>query len=312
MLAQPLATGPSVTDVALPGGDAEWLFEPKLDGLRCLAVRNGSDAAVWSRNGLSFSSRFDTIVEALRALPADNFVLDGEVVGTIGGRPDFGALQQGIATAVEYWVFDLPWLLGQDLRHLPIEDRKGLLAKTVEDNPSVKVVQSLAGGAPELFEHACVEGWEGLMAKRRGSAYIEGRSADWRKLKCLCRQEMVIGGYTEPSGTRSGFGALLLGYWQGDELVYAGKVGTGFTQHVLTQLHLALVGLERPSSPFATPVRERTAHWVEPKLVAEVRFTSWTPDLRLRHPSFLGLRTDKASREVVREECRSRLGRGTR
>jgi len=307
MLAEAVQAGPSGAGTALSGGRAEWLFEPKLDGLRCLAVRNGDDVGLWSRNGLSFNSRFAPIVKDLKAVPAENFVLDGEVVGIVGGRPDFGALQQGTAAGVEYRVFDLPWLLGQDLRHLPIEDRKALLAKTIEDNPSIKVVQGLEGDAQRLFEQACADGWEGLVAKRRGSTYIEGRSGDWRKLKCTCRQEMVIGGYTEPSGARSGFGALLLGYWERGELVYAGKVGTGFTERVLADLHGALVALERASSPFGSKVAERKAHWVEPELVAEVAFTSWTPDLRLRHPSFLGLRPDKASREVVREEC----GRGT-
>jgi bifunctional non-homologous end joining protein LigD len=307
MLAEAVQAPSSGADAALPGGGAEWLFEPKLDGLRCLAVRNGTDVALLSRNGLSFNSRFAAIVKDLKAVPAENFVLDGEVVGIVGGLPDFGALQQGTAADVEYRVFDLPWLLGQDLRHLPIEDRKALLAKTIEDNPSVKVVQGLNGDAQRLFAQACADGWEGLVAKRRGSTYVEGRSADWRKLKCQCRQEMVIGGYTEPSGARSGFGALLLGYWEGGELVYAGKVGTGFTQRALADLHEALVRLERASNPFRGKVAERKAHWVEPELVAEVAFTSWTPDLRLRHPSFLGLRPDRVSREVVREEC----GRGT-
>jgi len=308
MLAQAARTGPSGAGSVLRGGPAEWLFEPKLDGLRCLAVRNGNDVALWSRNGLSFNSRFATIVKALRALPAENFVVDGEVVGMVGERPDFGALQQGKAADVEYWVFDLPWLLGQDLRHLAIENRKALLAKTVEDNPSIKLVQGLEGDAQQLFEQVCADGWEGLMAKRRSSVYVEGRSADWQKLKCSCRQEMVIGGYTEPSGARSGFGALLLGYWEGDGLAYAGKVGSGFTERALADLHGTLARLERSSSPFGTRVAERKAHWVEPELVAEVAFTGWTPDLRLRHPSFVGLRPDKASREVVREEC----SRGTK
>ena len=307
MLAQAVQAPNSGADPALPGGRGEWLFEPKLDGLRCLAVRNGSDVALLSRNGLSFNSRFAEIVKALKAVPAENFVLDGEVVGIVDGLPDFGALQQGTAADVEYRVFDLPWLLGQDLRHLPIEDRKVLLAKTIEDNPSVKLVPGLDGDAQGLFEQACAAGWEGLMAKRRGSTYSEGRSADWRKLKCKCRQELVIGGYTVPSGARSGFGALLLGYWEGGELVYAGKVGTGFTERVLADLHGALLRLERASSPFGSKVAERKAHWVEPELVAEVAFTGWTPDLRLRHPSFLGLRPDRASREVVREE----RGQGT-
>ncbi len=306
MLAQPVQTGRSGANAVLPAGNAEWLFEPKLDGLRCVAVRNGTEVALWSRNALSFSARFPAIVEALRAVPADNFVLDGEVVALVGGRNDFGALQQGAADDVAYRVFDLPWLLGQDLRHLPIEDRKVLLDKTIEGNPSVKAVEALDGEVGQLFERACAAGWEGLMAKRRGSSYTEGRSGDWRKLKCVCRQDMVIGGYTEPSGARSGFGALLLGYWEGSELVYAGKVGTGFTERTLAELHGALAELGTASSPFATRVVEAKAHWARPELVAEVAFSSWTADLRLRHPSFVRLRPDKESREVVREEC----GRG--
>ncbi len=330
MLAEAAPPGTALTKVLLTGPPGEWLLEPKLDGLRCIAVRNGREISLFSRNHLPFTARFPTIVHAVASLPATNFVLDGEVVGIVDGRPNFGALQgdfgalqadfgalqarfgalqakfgalqEGEAPTIEYWVFDLPWLLGQDLRHLPIEERKDLLTQAVPTGGPIRLVPALEGEARQLFEQACEQGWEGMVAKRSGSVYREGRSAEWRKLKCTRRQEMVIGGFTEPRGTRDGFGALLLGYWEQDELVYAGKVGTGFTDATLRGLLRALLKLERPSSPFASPVTERAAHWVEPSLVAEVSFSNWTRDGRLRHPSFLGLRQDKASRDVVREE----------
>jgi bifunctional non-homologous end joining protein LigD len=306
MLAQADSAATSNSRSPLAGPAGAWFFEPKLDGLRCIAVRNGSDVSLFSRNELSFSERFPTIVSAVKALPATNFVLDGELVGMIDRRPDFGALQHGSAPDIEYWVFDMPWLLGQDLRHLPIEERKGLLAKAVPDGGAVRVVPSLPGDPADLFEAACQQGWEGLVAKRAGSLYRPGRSPDWRKLKCECRQEMVIGGFTEPQGTRDSFGALLLGYWEGDDLIYAGKVGTGFTRATLHELYLAMAGLEMSASPFSAAVAERGARWVEPKLVVEVAFSNWTRDGRLRHPSFVRLRPDKSSRDVVREECGSR------
>jgi bifunctional non-homologous end joining protein LigD len=224
-------------------------------------------------------------------------------VGLEDGRPDFGALQQGSAGAVEYWVFDLPWLLGQDLRHLPIESRKSLLAKTIGPGQSLKVVPSLQGDPRQLLEKMCRDGGEGLVAKRPGSNYREGRGGDWYKLKCGCRQELVIGGFTSPSGTRTGFGALLLGYWRDGHLMYAGKVGTGFTQATLKDVLARLVPIERPSSPFAAPVPEKGPRWVEPQMVAEVAFSNWTREGRLRHPSFLGLRPDKVSEDVGREDC---------
>jgi bifunctional non-homologous end joining protein LigD len=306
MLAQADAPGSAGARGPLHARGGEWLFEPKLDGLRCLAVRNGKEVSLFSRNELSFNERFPTIARAVKALPATNVVLDGELVGMIDRRPDFGALQQGSAADIEYWVFDMPWLLGQDLRHLPIEERKSLLAKAVPDGGPVKIVPTLDGKPDELFADACKRGWEGLVAKRARSLYKGGRSSDWRKLKCECGQEMVIGGFTEPQGSRDSFGALLLGYWEAGALVYAGKVGTGFTRAVLHDLYKSLSGLERPSSPFASVVAEKGARWVEPELVAEVVFSNWTRDGRLRHPSFVRLRSDKASHDVVREECGSR------
>ncbi len=300
MLAQLEAVGPGAASVALRAGPGEWLYEPKLDGLRCLAVRNGPEVTLFSRNRLSFNARFPSVVKALARLPADNFVIDGELVGMVEGRADFGALQQGAATG-QLWAFDLPWLLGRDLRHLPIEDRKVLLAKTVTESGELKVVRALEGDPRELFEGACRDRWEGLVAKRAGSQYRSGRSGDWRKLKCDYRQELVVGGFTAPRGTRDAFGALLLGYWEAGELVYAGKVGTGFDRSELADLLRRLEQSERATSPFRPGTKTGPARWAEPELVVEVEFSNWTTDGRLRHPRFVGLRPDKPAEEVVRE-----------
>jgi bifunctional non-homologous end joining protein LigD len=301
MLAHLGGAGPGAASGPLAGGTGEWLYEPKLDGLRCIAVRNGREVTLFSRNRLSFNARFPSVVHALGQLPATNFVIDGELVGMIEGRPDFGALQQGRALA-QLWAFDLPWLLGRDLRHLPIEDRKALLAKAVTEGPDLKVVPVLEGDPRRLFEGACRNGWEGLVAKRSGSRYTSGRSSDWRKLKCGYRQELVVGGFTAPRGTRDGFGALLVGYWEAHELVFAGKVGTGFAGSELACLLRRLEGLERSTSPFRPGTKTGAARWVGPELVVEVGFSNWTADGRLRHPRFLGLRSDKSGAEVVRED----------
>ncbi|MGO9659189.1 MAG: non-homologous end-joining DNA ligase [Acidimicrobiales bacterium] len=302
MLAQLEAVSPEAASGPLAGKPGEWIFEPKLDGLRCTAVRNGPEVTLFSRNRLSFNARFPSVVKALGQLAATNFVIDGELVGMIQGRPDFGALQQG-AAQVQLWAFDLPWLLGRDLRHLPLEDRKALLDKTVTEGADLRVVRALLGDPRLLFERACQDRWEGLVAKRSGSRYVPGRSSDWRKLKCGYRQELVVGGFTAPRGTRQGFGALLVGYWDAGELVYAGKVGTGFDRSELAQLLRRLEGAERRTSPFRPGTKTDVARWVSPELVVEVEFSNWTTDGRLRHPRFLGVRADKPSKEVVRESA---------
>ena len=305
---EPMLASPGAEVAGRPGGPLRseagaWLLEQKLDGLRCVAARNGGTVALWSRNRLPFNERFPQIAKELLSFSVPNFVLDGEIVALVAGRPDFSALQEGGPGEVLYSVFDVLWLLGRDLRGLPIEERKALLQKAVPGSEKVKVVRPLDGEPTALLERACRDGWEGLVAKRAGSAYRGGRSGDWLKLKCSCRQELVVGGFTAPKGARAGFGALLLGYWEEGSLLYAGKVGTGFSDAVLRDLMARLEELELASSPFSTPVSEKGARWAQPVLVAEVAFTNWTPDGRLRHPSFLGLRADKDSREVVREEC---------
>lgn len=280
-----------------------WEFERKLDGLRCIAVRSGGDVGLWSRNGLSWSGRFASIATALRALPAGDFVLDGEIVARDdGGRDSFAALQSGQGGAPTYAVFDLLHLLGRDTVDLPLPDRRRLLAMTLEQaDRQVELVEPLVGDPQSLLDQACREGWEGLVAKRSSAPYRGGRSPHWLKLKCVASQELVIGGWSDPGGARIGLGALLVGFYHHGQLRYAGRVGTGFTQKVLTDLHRKLSALETPRSPFVDLDRCKGCHWVRPELVAQVGFSEWTSGGKLRHPRYLGLREDKAATEVVRE-----------
>ena len=286
-----------------PDDPGAFTYERKFDGLRAVAVRNGDEVELWSRGHQSFNSRFPEVVDALRGLPADNFTLDGEIVAFEGDRTSFGLLQSpGRDSPPVYVVFDLLHLLGRDTTGLPLTDRRRLLGQLVADGAVLRTSESLSGDVYGLLERACREGWEGLIAKRSDSPYRSGRSPDWRKLKCSASQELVIGGWTDPRGSRQHLGALLVGVHDDEgRLLYAGKVGTGFDRATLEDLHTRLGGLARSDSPFADAPRMRDAHWVEPTLVANIAFTEWTADGRLRHPSFQGLRPDKRAREVVRE-----------
>jgi ATP-dependent DNA ligase len=209
--------------------------------------------------------------------------------------------QRGRETHAVFCVFDVLHLLGQDTRGLPLVDRHRLLAQAVDPGEDIHLSPALDGPPAELLARACASGWEGLIAKRADSRYAGGRSSDWRKLKCTASQELVIGGWTEPKGARSAFGALLVGYYDDTGLRYAGKVGTGFTNATLDSLYEELKLRERDTSPFVDVVKEKTAHWAEPALVANVGFSEWTRDGRLRHPRFEGLRPDKPAAGVVRE-----------
>jgi DNA ligase D-like protein (predicted ligase) len=284
------------------GGD-EWVYERKLDGLRCVAVRAGDTVELWSRNRRSYTARFPAVVSALSAVPADRFVADGELAVIDGEQTSFSLLQQGGGGPARLCLFDLMHLLGTDTRPLPLVDRKQLLAQAMDGaGPELPLVGHVNGDAPELLAAACASGWEGLVAKRAASAYRGGRSPDWVKLKCSAAQELVVGGWTEPSGARAGFGALLVGHFDdGGRLHYAGRVGTGFNDATLADVFRRLRPLERPTPAFVDAERGRGLHWVEPVLVAEVAFTEWTRDGRLRHPSFKGLRPDKAASAVRRE-----------
>jgi DNA ligase D-like protein (predicted ligase) len=300
MLAQPLR--PDTQIGLLRGGD--WLYERKLDGLRCLAVRNGAELELWSRNHLSFNRRFAGLVAALAAIPIDSFAFDGEIVAFDGARTSFARLQSGAdRMQVHYCAFDVVHLLGRDTTVIPLRDRIPLLERALEGSSELILGPERVAGDPlDLFHEACTLGWEGLVAKRADSRYRSGRSPDWRKMKCTARQDVVVGGWTEPSGSRAGLGALMVGYYDDEgRLRYAGRVGSGFDEKNLVALRarLAALALERP--PFSDPEPVKGAHWVRPELVAEVEFSEWTPDGKMRHPRYLGLRPDVAPTDVRRE-----------
>ena len=283
--------------------DPDWIFERKLDGIRCLAFKRDGEVRLRSRNDLSLNGRFPEIAAALEDDAAADVVLDGEVVAFDGAQTSFARLQQrGERPArVFYYVFDILRLDGEDVTDEPLRARKALLRRAVGFADPIRLTAHRNRDGEAFFAEACRKGWEGLIAKRVDAPYTHGRSRDWLKFKCSAEQELVIGGYTAPRGSRTDLGALLLGHYDDGALRYAGKVGTGFTQATLRDLAGELAPLRRDTSPFADEVRERNVTWVEPQLVAQVGFSEWTRDGRLRHPRFLGLRDDKDAREVVRE-----------
>jgi bifunctional non-homologous end joining protein LigD len=288
--------------------DPNWIYERKLDGVRCVAIRSGKHLRMLSRNDLSLNARYPELAGALAAERCERFAVDGEVVAFAGGQTSFARLAQRHQARVPVflYVFDLIWLQGHDVRALPLRTRKRLLRQALDFKGPVRLTPHRNEDGEALFEEACRKGWEGLIAKRADSPYRSSRSRDWLKFKCARGQEMVIGGYTAPQGSRTELGALLLGYYADEELRYAGKVGTGFDRAMLRELGARLRRLRRKTPPFAdaSPIRERGVTWVEPRLVAEVGFSEWTRHGRLRHPRFLGLRFDKSPREVVREQSR--------
>jgi DNA ligase D-like protein (predicted ligase) len=274
--------------------DPEWIFERKLDGIRCLAFGTRLE----SRNGLSLNERFPTIAAALESFPP--CVLDGEVVAFSGSQTSFQRLGER-GREVFYYVFDVLEAEGRDLRELPLMERKAMLRRLVKPAGPIRLTPYRRESGVALYEDACRRGWEGLIAKRADSPYVGKRSRDWLKWKCDTEQELVVGGFTAPKGSRIELGALLVGYWDDGRLRYAGKVGTGFGRETLRDLAARLAPLHREDTPFADSPRLRNATWVEPRLVAQVGFTEWTRDGRLRHPRFVGLREDKDPRSVVRE-----------
>lgn len=300
-----------------PVGD-EWLHEIKFDGYRMLArLRNGK-VELRSRNDLDWTKKFPEIAAALARLPATQALLDGEVVHfTESGVTSFSALQndlsEGTTLRLVYMAFDLLYRDGWDLSGTALEDRKGALAALLASSPSptVRYSDHQIGKGPEFFAATCRLGLEGIVSKRRDAPYRPGRSAAWIKVKCGEREEFVVVGFTEATGVRSGFGALLVAYHTPrGKLVYAGRVGTGFTGKVLTALREQLERLERKQPTVTLPkgLSSRGIYWVEPKLVAEVRFTEWTRDAILREPSYVGIREDKSPAEVVLEPTAGRRG----
>jgi DNA ligase D-like protein (predicted ligase) len=288
-----------------PFSDPAWIFERKLDGVRCIAHRHGGVVHLLSRTDRDMSAQYSEVSEALRADPCPDFVVDGEVVALDSrGITSFSRLQRRgkERVAIYLYVFDLLRLEGSDLRDLPLRERKRQLRQALRFADPIRFTPHRNEVGEQLYEEACRKGLEGVIAKRADSPYRATRSRDWLKLKCNAEQELVIGGFTAPQGSRTDFGALLVGHFEGDTLLYAGKVGTGFDRSTLAELGAQLRDLEIEDNPFADvhPI-PRGTHWVEPQLVAQIGFTEWTRDGRLRHPRYLGLRDDKPAREVVRE-----------
>jgi bifunctional non-homologous end joining protein LigD len=273
----------------------EWTFERKLDGIRLLAFKNGTDVRLLSRNRLPQNGAYPSVVEAIARLPAHQLILDGEATGVwagVGGGYT--------AMALGYHVFDILWIDGRSVTSLPLDARRALLAELPFSEPVRRVV---ALDDAEPWERARAEGWEGVIAKRRDAPYEHKRSPHWVKMKCEATQELVVGGFTDPQGGRVGLGALLVGYFDGEDFVFAGKVGTGFDTKLLLELRATLDLLEIPTPPFTKGrgLPRLRQHWVRPHVVVQVAFTEWTVHSKLRHPRLLGVRADKSAREVVRE-----------
>jgi bifunctional non-homologous end joining protein LigD len=307
------------TLVAEPFDDPDWIFEPKLDGLRVLSRFDGHRLRLLSRQHKAQNTQFPDLIAALGPCLPYRVILDGEVVCLDAqGRSSFRLLQQRLhlqdPTAIKermrqypayLYLFDLLYLDHYDVTGLPLEQRKGLLRESVRWTDRIRWTDYTPEAGTQLFQDICHQGGEGIIGKHRRSLYVPARSRNWVKIKCLGRQEFVIGGFTDPKGSRVGLGALLVGYYSDDgrSLVYAGKVGTGFTRAILRDLRQRLDALLQERSPFdqGDPPRGADVHWVTPALVAEIAFSEWTQHGKLRQPRFVGLRFDKHPQEVRRE-----------
>ncbi|HEY0787429.1 MAG TPA: DNA ligase D [Thermoanaerobaculia bacterium] len=288
----------------IPADESQWLYELKYDGFRAVAAIAKGTVVLWSRNALDLAERFPSVVAAAKRIDRAETVLDGEVVVLDeGGIPRFQLLQKGEQGDAVFFVFDVLWFEGEDVRRLPIEERRALLETIVGRRSSgpVRLAQQTAGHARAALEAAAAAGHEGLIAKRRGSIYENRRSKLWVKLKAINAQELAIIGYNPSTASSSEIGSLLLGVVDDGRMRYAGKVGTGYSAKQRAELK-RLLDRDRLAKPdVASAPRMKGVVWVEPKHVAQVRFTEWTDDGKLRHPSFLGLRPDKSPWEVVRE-----------
>jgi bifunctional non-homologous end joining protein LigD len=304
----------TLTDRRDFGGD--WLLERKFDGERCVARKRDGDVRLESRTGKDLTARYPEIRAALVTQRAREFQLDGEVVAYEGKQTSFSRLQQRLgvtapspqqiaAYPVVYCVFDVLEIDGDVMTHRPLVERRVNLTRAIRPGPALQLSEAWCDDSQRRFAEACRSGWEGLIAKRTDAPYVPGRSKNWLKLKCVWEQEFVIGGYTDPTGSRTDFGALLVGYHEDGRLRYAGKVGTGYTAARLRDLGARLRSLETSEPPFtdARPI-PRGTHWTRPELVAQIGFAEWTNDGRLRQPRFLGLRDDKRPADVTRERPR--------
>ena len=308
--------------VEQPPGAGDWSYELKFDGIRLIAVKSDAKVSLFSRNQNELSKRFPEVVDGIKALPARECVIDGEVVAVDDdGKSSFQLLQaremEGRKTPVYFYAFDLLQLDGKSLLSLPLETRKEVLEKLCEGRGDpIRYSGAIGGDARRLLEEVKRRGLEGIIGKQRNSVYEPGRrSGAWIKLKCVSEQEFVVGGYTPPQGSRKHFGAILVGYYDKKNLIFAGKVGTGFTAKSLSMVYKKLQRERRDDCPFVdlpskqngqwvqniTPSMMRKMHWINPVFVCQIKFAEWTRDGKLRAPVFVGLREDKDPLEVIRE-----------
>lgn len=293
--------------------DPDWIYERKLDGERCLAFRDGDEIRLLTRKQQQLGNTYPELVNALSAARSDRFVVDGEVVAFDGNVSSFSRLQQRMQikdpdtarasnVAIFYYLFDVLYVDGFDTTGLPLRVRKRLLRELFDYNDPIRFTPHRNKEGEAFYKTACAKGWEGVIAKDATAKYVHSRSKRWQKFKCVNRQEFVIGGFTDPEGERIRFGAILIGYYDGDDLVYAGKVGTGFDDETLQSLGSRMKSRERKTPPFARgDAPSKCVHWTSPELVAQVGFTEWTSSGKLRHPRYLGLRHDKKPSDVIRE-----------
>jgi bifunctional non-homologous end joining protein LigD len=318
----PAAFQPQLATLAAapPSSPDDWLYELKFDGYRLLARIDRGDVSCFTRNGHDWTAKLPALAKALATLPTDAAWLDGEItVEGDNGAPDFQALQNafdsGSTASIGYWLFDAPFLDGEDLRELPVEQRRARLAKLLGKTPAppLRLSEAFDASPRDLLASSARLGFEGIVGKRKGSPYVSRRSPDWIKLKNQQRQEFVIGGYTAPKGSRAGFGALLLGVHDEatGKLRYCGNVGTGFDADRLADIKARLDKLATDACPFATRPAGVKAQWVKPTLVAEVSFGEWTRENRVRHSVFQGLRADKPARDIHRERAQPAEGADT-
>lgn len=276
---QPMAATLTQERFTAPG----WVFERKIDGIRLLAFKHGSNVRLFSRNHLPQDHAYPSFAAAVAALPVGDSILDGEATWHGHGE-------------LAYHLFDAPWLDGQDLTGEPLRERRRVL-ETLPLAPPLRLVQRVSGDAP--WEHACREGWEGVIAKRENSRYEQRRSRDWLKMKCELTRDMIVGGFTSPRGSRQGLGALLVGHFEGEDFVFAGRVGTGFTTAMLLDLRERLDALVVDRSPFTRATGlPRDAHWVTPSVVVRVAFMEWTSHGKMRHPRLLAISPERVTAEL--------------
>jgi bifunctional non-homologous end joining protein LigD len=299
-----------------PFSDPAWVFEAKLDGQRSLLWRRGPTVRLITRNEKDRTSHYPDLVEAILRHDSAPLIADGEIVAFKGDLTSFSRLQERMQNArpgaaqvaavpVVFYLFDLIWFDGYDLSALPLVARKSVLHGALGFTDPIRFSEHLDEEGEVAFRAACEKGWEGLIAKRASAPYAHGRSKEWLKFKCVNEQEFVVLGWTDPHGSRSGLGALLVGYHEDGALRFGGKVGTGFNERELARLTGILRPLEQTDPPIADAkgLSMKGVHWVRPELVAQVGFSEWTPDGKLRHPRYLGLRDDKRPKQVVRERA---------